>query len=226
MADQTSTTRKTVADTAKTAATQTAATNRRKAAATKRSTAAKKAATTRKRTAAKANTRTAARAAAPKVEAPRSAVAQAQEVAEKAVLVPVGAALIARERVETVVTELRSSYGTRAAAEKELRRFERRGTTARNRLERDMKRNRTKLERELRQRRTRVERTLKQNRTRVERELKAFRRDVEKQVKTYRKDVGARVELVTSRVENLAQTGLNAGSDLAKQVSERAATLS
>ena len=35
------------------------------------------------------------------------------------------------------------------------------GTTARNQLERDVKRNRTKLERELRQRRTRVERSLK-----------------------------------------------------------------
>jgi hypothetical protein len=58
-------------------------------------------------------------------------------------------------------------FGTRASAERELgkdiRRFERRGTTARNQLERDVKKARTRLERELRTRRRDAERVLKRN---------------------------------------------------------------
>ncbi|MBV9684624.1 MAG: hypothetical protein JO046_22725, partial [Solirubrobacterales bacterium] len=42
----------------------------------------------------------------------------------------------------------------RPGVEREIKRFERRGTTARNRLERRVRRTRTRVERELRQRRT------------------------------------------------------------------------
>src|SRR5207248_2515740 len=62
--------------------------------------------------------------------------------------------------------------------ERDLRRFERRGTTARNRVERELKKTRTRVERELRQRRNRVQRVVRRNRTRVEREVRRNRRRV------------------------------------------------
>ena len=82
-------------------------------------------------------------------------------------LVPVGASLLARDNLVTTVKGLATKYSTRAGLERELKRYERRGATARNRFERQVRRTRAKFERELRQRRTRVERTVKQNRRRV-----------------------------------------------------------
>ena len=61
------------------------------------------------------------------------------DYAERALLIPVGATL---------------------KAQAQLRRFERRGATARKRLEREVRKTRTRFERELRQRRRRVERTV------------------------------------------------------------------
>ncbi|MDP8967746.1 MAG: hypothetical protein M3N04_04030, partial [Actinomycetota bacterium] len=82
-------------------------------------------------------------------------------VAETAVLVPVGAALVARDGISSALDDIRSRYGTRASAERELRRFERRGSSALKRVERDARMTRVKVERELRERRTRVESELK-----------------------------------------------------------------
>ncbi len=129
-------------------------------------------ATATRRTAAKRRTSSAATSTQPKTR-----VEQAQVLAERAVLVPVGASLLARDNLVSTVNGLTTRYRTRASFERELKRFERRGVTARNRLERQVRRNRTRFERELRQRRTRVERTIKQNRRRVEREVRSVRRD-------------------------------------------------
>ncbi len=52
-----------------------------------------------------------------------------------------------------------------------ISKFERRGTTARNRAQRDVKKARTRLERELKGRRRDAEKLVKSNRTRVEREV-------------------------------------------------------
>ncbi len=184
----------------------TAATTTRKTNATKRSTTAKKAAqtraanqasTTRRRTAA------ARKAAATRAENSKTPVDRVQEYAEKAILVPVGAALIARDNVVSTVEDLRSSYSTTEKAQRELRRFERRGTTARNRVERQLKRTRTRAERQLRQRRNRVERVLNQSRTR--------------QAKN--------VDLVAARVENVVQTGLTNGTQLAAEVQKRISSI-
>jgi hypothetical protein len=79
---------------------------------------------------------------------------------ERAVLIPVGAALIARDRVVSSVNDVVSSYGSTTKAQAQLRRFERRGTTARNRLEREVRKARVRVERELRQRRTDLEKTV------------------------------------------------------------------
>ncbi len=79
---------------------------------------------------------------------------------ERAVLIPVGAALIARDRVLTTVNDTISSYGSTTKAHAQLRRFERRGSTARNRLEREVRKARVRFERELRQRRRELGQTV------------------------------------------------------------------
>jgi hypothetical protein len=84
------------------------------------------------------------------------------EYAERAVLIPVGAALIARDRVVSTVNGTLSSYSSSAKAQAQLRRFERRGVTARNRLERQVRKARVRVERELRQRRRRIEKTVQE----------------------------------------------------------------
>ncbi len=74
--------------------------------------------------------------------------------AERAVLIPVGAALIARERVVSTI----DSYSSPSKANAQLRKFERRGNTARSRVEREIRKTRIRVEREVRQTRGRVER--------------------------------------------------------------------
>jgi hypothetical protein len=113
---------------------------------------------------------------------PKTRVEQAQDLAERAVLVPVGASLLARDNLVTTVRDLTTKYRTRTGLERELKRYERRGATARNRFERQVRRTRTRVERELRVRRNRVQRTVKQNRRRVEREVRSVRRDIGKAV--------------------------------------------
>ncbi len=73
--------------------------------------------------------------------------------AERAVLIPVGAALTARDRVVSSVNDTFTSYSSTSRAQAQLRKFERRGATARKRLEREVRKARTSVERELRKRR-------------------------------------------------------------------------
>ncbi len=112
---------------------------------------------------------------------PKTQVEQIQHLAERAILVPVGATILAQENLVSTVKGLATKYRTRTGLERELKRYERRGATARNRFERQVRKTRTRFERELRQRRSRVERTVKQNRRRFEREVRAVRKDFEKQ---------------------------------------------
>jgi len=147
----------------------------------------RKAPTTRKTTAARKPA-----AATTTSTQPRTPVEQVQELAERAVLVPVGASLVARDNLVSTVKGFATKYRTRAGVERELKRYERRGVTARTRFERQVRKTRARFERELRQRSRRVERTVKQNRRRFEREVRAVRKDFEKQS-----------GIVTSRVERL-----------------------
>ncbi len=117
----------------------------------------------RKPAAAKAST---ARRSAPRASSQASSTRAARptpgafgDYAERAVLIPVGAALIARERVVTTVSDTISSYSSTTKAQAQLRRFERRGVTARKRLEREVRKARVRVERDLRQRRRRIETT-------------------------------------------------------------------
>ena len=183
---------------------------------TQRKAAARKAAATRKRNA------TARRAKTTQTSAQRTAdnglgtgVAGLEVVAaqaERAVLIPVGAALVARD---SLVEAAKPYFTNRESAERELtklqrqvrtdlRKFERRGNTARNRVQRQVKRTRTRVERELRQRRTQAIRFVRRNRREAERQVKSARRDAERQVKTARREVERQVERVQDQVTSLA----------------------
>jgi predicted Holliday junction resolvase-like endonuclease len=76
------------------------------------------------------------------------------------VLIPVGAALVARDRVVSSVSDTISTYSSTSKTQAQLRRFERRGATARNRLEREVRKARVRFERELRQRRRELEKSV------------------------------------------------------------------
>ena len=130
---------------------------------------------------------------------PKAAVNFVTELAERAVLVPVGAGLTIRDDIVSTVKGLATKYHTRAGIERELKRFEKRGAKARKRVERQVTRRRKRVERDLRQRRRGVERTVKQNRSRLEREVTQVRKDLEKQSG----QLSARVGGITARVEEL-----------------------
>lgn len=160
--------------------------------------------TTTRRKPATASTRTAAgsgrtsRATSTSTQ-PKTRVEHAQMIAERAVLVPVGASLLARDNLVSTVKGLASRYRTRTNFERELKRYERRGVTARNRFERQVRRARTRVEREMRQRRSLVERTMRQNRRRLNREITSVRRDLGKQSGA----VSARVERLVANAQGL-----------------------
>src|SRR3954468_22500615 len=165
---------------------------RRKAAATDRSTAAKKAAATRARnqaTEARKRSTAAKKAAETRRELQRTPVEHYIDFAGRAVTIPVGAALVARDNV----VELATKYDSLDKVQRELSKFERRGTVARDRFERE----------------------LGNRRERVERDLRGLR--------TARRDAGAQATLVSSRVENLVQTGITAGTQVAAKAVERVA---
>jgi len=62
--------------------------------------------------------------------------------------------------VVSSVNDTFSIYSSTSKAQAQLRRFERRGATARNRLEREVRKARVRVERELRQRRREIEKTV------------------------------------------------------------------
>jgi hypothetical protein len=113
----------------------------------------------RVRTQAKNETRDAAKA---NVRAARTTAEQGKSIAERAALSYVGVTLVARDRVIETAGTVADTFSTRKKAERELKklqaRYERRGVTARNQLERDVKKARTRLERVVRRNRTAVER--------------------------------------------------------------------
>lgn len=162
----------------------------------RKSASARRTTTTRRRN--RATGRRRARVSTTTSTQPKTPVAQAQQLAQRVILVPVGASLVARDNLVSSVTNLATKYRTRASFERELRRYERRGNTARNRVQRRVRRTRTRFERELRQRRSLVERTVRQNRRRVEREVRSVRRDLGNSG-----TVGARVERLVSNAQEL-----------------------
>jgi len=136
-----------------TAARKRTATPRRRT--TTRTTAARKASNkaTAARGARTSAQRETAEAAQANARAAKATARQGQATAERFTLIGVGATLEARDRVVEFVTDWYETFAapltSREAAEKSLRKFERRGTTERNRIERRAKKARTRVEREL-----------------------------------------------------------------------------
>ena len=193
----------------------TTASTTRAANATKRSTAARKAAATRSRQrAADARKRstTARKAAEARAELAKTPADRAQEYAERAFLIPVGAVFTARDKAVATVEELATSFSNRENAEKEL-------AARRKRLEAELKR----FERRGRSERTRVERQVKRTRKSVERELRQRRNRVEREIRSTGKDVGAQANLIGARAQNIVQTGITRGTQVATKVQERLA---
>jgi predicted nucleic acid-binding Zn-ribbon protein len=116
---------------------------------------------------------------APSTKASTSQKKQTRNVAESAVDLPVGAVLVATDRI----SELVEPFTGRSAAEKQLKsyrtqlrrqvkRTERRGATARRRATTEVRKTRNKVEREARKRQRTVETTLKRNRNELEQRVR------------------------------------------------------
>jgi Skp family chaperone for outer membrane proteins len=112
------------------------------------------------------------------------------------------------------VTDLVDRYGSRAGVEKEIRKFERKGTTTRNQLERDVRKARTRLERELRGRRRDAERLIRREAGTAERQANRRRNMVSEGIAT-----------VSNRVEGAVQIGVATGGRVATLAKERVSSI-
>ncbi len=125
--------------------------------------------------------------------------------AERAVDVPVGAALTIRDRVEDVIepwtsetTRERELKSLRTQVTRELNKFERRGGQARRKASQRVRSTRNKVEREVKSRRREVEKAVKENRREVEKAVKQNRTKAEQQLKKARTTVQKRVPALSS----------------------------
>ncbi len=158
----------------------------------------KKRAPAKRKPAAKPRT-TATRATATSSTRPATRAERAQQLAERAVLIPVGVALEARDRVADTVGELVTTTRSRTALEKQLKRYERRGSSARRELEREVRHTRTRLERQTR----------------------TARRGFDRQRTQVSKNLDLNVEALTTRVEKVVQNGVDAGMKLVNGAQDR-----
>ena len=133
-------------------------------------------------------------------KARHGAISIVRESAERAVDIPVGAALTVRDRVTEAVEPWASSTarerelnGLRTQVTRELNRFERRGGQARRKAKQRVRTSRTRVEREVKARRREAERAVKQNRTKVEKAVKENRVRFEEQLKKAQSVVQERV---------------------------------
>jgi hypothetical protein len=101
-------------------------------------------------------------------EATKTISEQVSVLAEKAVIVPIGASLIVRDDLTSALRKLQKKYTTSAGLEKELTRYEKRGARARNRFEKQVRSQRTKFERDLKSRRKDLQKRSSVVTTRVE----------------------------------------------------------
>ncbi|MGH2907987.1 MAG: hypothetical protein ACRDK8_01665, partial [Solirubrobacteraceae bacterium] len=92
---------------------------------------------------------------------------QVRQLAERTVDVQVGAGLLARDSIVASVRGLATTLGDRARMERQIARYERRGASARNRLERQVQRTRNDFESGVRERRSRVTRLVGEARSRL-----------------------------------------------------------
>lgn len=120
----------------------------------------------------------------------RRAKATARGTGARALLIPVGAALLAGERLRDGVEGVVSTYSSTKGIGEQLRRFERRGTVARSHLEREVRRARMRLERQLRARR----RVISRRRKALSRDLSAQVESAQRQLERTQHWLGDRVD--------------------------------
>ena len=161
-------------------------------------------------TAARSSGASKSKPAAARTNSTRSTTDLVGDYAERAVLIPVGAALLARERVVSSVTDTISSYSSPAKAQGQLRKFEHRGSAARTRMEREVRKTRTRVERELRERR---------------RELDQQRERITKEVNSRVEQTQSQIEKTQAQIEDALRARLEEGADLANRVQERVLSL-
>ena len=133
-------------------------------------------------------------------KARNGAVSHARRSTERAVDLPVGAALLGAERINEAVepwtrqsTRERELRGLRQQVRRELGKFERRGGTARRKATRSARQARTRVERTLKQRRRSVETAVKRNRARAEKTVKENRVRAEDRLRKAQSTVEERV---------------------------------
>jgi hypothetical protein len=146
-------------------------------------------------------------AARPRRSAPANTIETVGSYAERAVLIPVGAALIARDRLLARVRDLpRDPSHASSRAQTQLRRFERRGTSARNGLEREARRTRVRLERELRKRRRSLDRAAG---------------DLGRRRNSLSRNITGQVEEASTQLERTARARVKDVASLAGKVQDR-----
>lgn len=165
---------------------------------------------TNKPTAARRPTRTATTARRGATAHSKSSTGTIETVgnyAERAVLIPIGAALIARDRLAAGVSELpKDPSAANAKAQAQLRRFERRGTSARNSLEREARRTRVRVERELRKRRGELDKAVS---------------GLDRHRSSLSRSVTGQVEEASTQIERTVQARVKDASSLASKVQDR-----
>jgi hypothetical protein len=150
------------------------------------------------------------RGSAARAGSTRSTTDLVGDYAERAVLIPVGAALLARERVVSGVSDVISTYSSPSKTQSQLRKFEHRGSAARTRMEREVRKTRTRVERELRERR---------------RELDKRRVRLTKEVTSRVEQTQSQIEKTQAQIEDAVRTRLEEGADFASRVQERVLNL-
>lgn len=137
-------------------------------------------------------------------KARHGAVSIVATAAERAVDVPVGAALVIRERIEdaiepwsTDVKRERELKSLRTQVTRELNKFERRGGQARRKANQRVRSTRTRVQREVKSRRREVEKAVKENRREVEKAVKENRTKAETQLKKAAEVVQERVPVLS-----------------------------
>ena len=204
--------------TSKRTTSNTAAARAQRSAAGKKGQATRRRQTARRRTtAAQRNVRAAAsqRVAAETKQA-ESVLTQVGGVAESALLVPVGAALEVRDRVVGAI----HPWTSRPSAVKELnrvrrdvRRFERRGTVARNRVLRELRKRRNVANRVVRKRRNEAARFLRLQRNSTQRTIKTNGKHAQARTARFRSELEKAVKPQVDRVQKeLQQTTKQARS--------------
>lgn len=119
-------------------------------------------------------------------------VNQVQQLAEKLMLVQVGAGLTVRDNVVSTVKGIRETVTEPSVViQRRLDRYEKRGVKARNRFERQVRTTRKRFERDLRQRRSQVQGDLRSARADVSRQSNAIGSRVERIVSDAQQRIGS-----------------------------------